>query len=77
MSFSATSSFNAIMWLDYFPNRWKIFHIVVVSKPGKPEHKLFSYRSTDLLPALSKIFEKLLLIRLTPVLIGSNIIPEH
>jgi hypothetical protein len=36
-------------------------------KPGKPPNELTSYQSISLLPTVSKVFEKLLLKRLLPV----------
>ena len=71
------SIYNAILRLSYFPKQWKVAEIQIVPKPGKPMELLNSYRPISLLPILSKVFEKLLLSRLHPVLIQRHIIPDH
>uniref|UniRef100_A0A1B6KCY8 Reverse transcriptase domain-containing protein n=1 Tax=Graphocephala atropunctata TaxID=36148 RepID=A0A1B6KCY8_9HEMI len=69
--------FNAVLRLEYYPSQWKVANIVVIPKPGKPAHEVTSYRPISLLPLMSKVFEKLLLKRLKPVLIENDIIPHH
>jgi hypothetical protein len=51
----------------YFLAQWKVTHIILILKPGKPSKELTSYRPTSLLPIVSKVFEKLLLKRLLPM----------
>jgi hypothetical protein len=63
-----TQLFNAILFLDYFPTQWKVAQIILILKPGKPPHDLPSYRPISLLPIVSKLFEKLLLKRLLPLI---------
>lgn len=46
-------------------------------KQGKPATDVTSYRPISLLPILSKLFEKLLLKRLKPILDEKHIIPTH
>jgi len=46
-------------------------------KPGKPPEKVTSYIPISLLPSLSKLFEKLLLKRLKPIIEVKQLIPEH
>jgi hypothetical protein len=46
-------------------------------KPGKPATEVTSYRPISLLPVLSKLFEKLLLKRLKPIIEEKQIIPNH
>ena len=46
-------------------------------KPGKPLENATSYRPISLLPVLSKVFEKLFLIRLKPILASKALIPNH
>ena len=49
----------------------------MIPKPGKPVNVVTSYRPTSLLPILSKLFEKLFLKRLKPILEEKQIIPTH
>ena len=46
------------------------------TRKKKPE-EIQSYRPISLLPILSKVFEKLLLRRLTPILDTDKLIPDH
>lgn len=68
---------NAILRLEYFPFQWKIANIIVIHKPGKPSHLVSSYRPISLLPTTSKVFEKLLLKRLHPLIQENDILPNH
>ncbi len=52
-----TYIYNAAMRLSYFPKKWKISQIIMISKPGKDETLASSYRPISLLPTLSKLFE--------------------
>lgn len=72
-----TLIFNAMLRLEYFPNKWKIAEIILVPKPGKPTHEITSYRPISLLPVMSKVFEKLLLKRLTMFLDEEELIPSY
>jgi hypothetical protein len=49
----------------------------MIVKPGKNADDVTSYRPISLLPLLSKVFEKILLLRLTPIIEASNRIPPH
>ncbi|KAL1487554.1 hypothetical protein ABEB36_015773 [Hypothenemus hampei] len=49
----------------------------MISKPGKPPNEVTSYRPISLLPTISKLFEKILLKRLKPVIDNNKIIPDH
>lgn len=68
---------NAVIRLNYFPNQWKVAQIILLPKPGKELQNVASYRPISLLPVLSKIFEKLLLGRLLPIIEERNLIPSH
>jgi len=57
-----TYIYNAILRLSYFPLLWKFSHIVMFSKPNKPPASPGSYRPISLLPFLSKICERLILL---------------
>jgi len=46
-------------------------------KPGKNPENVKSYRPISLLPILSKVFEKLLLFRLKPIIERKELIPNH
>jgi len=71
-----TYIFNAIFRLSYFPNSWKSAMIITIPKPGKPPDTPESYRPISLLPTLGKIFEKILLKRLTAIAIKQNALPD-
>jgi len=69
-----THLYNTALRLSYFPNTWKALIIINVLKPGKPQENPSSYRPISLFPILGKIFEKLLLSRLT--IFAVNKIPD-
>jgi len=71
-----TYIFNAILLLSYFPLQWKFSIIVVIPKPGKPPDSPTSYRPISLLPFFSKVLEKLILKRITPIISNSRIFPN-
>jgi len=48
----------------------------MIPKPNKPPEKVTSYGPISLLPALSKVFEKMLLKKLIPLVIMAKIIPD-
>lgn len=68
---------NAIFRIQYYPKLWKVSLICMIGKPGKPPTEPSSYRPISLLPVISKVFEKIFLSRLKPVLEENNIIPDH
>ena len=72
-----TFIYNSMLRLTYFPSQWKCAEIIMINKPNKPEENLTSYRPISLLPIFSKIFERIFLKRLLPVLEKNNIIPDH
>lgn len=72
-----TNVYNSILRLDYFPVKWKMAEFIMILKTGKPENNISSYRPISLLPIFSKIFEKIFVNRLLPVLERKNIIPNH
>jgi hypothetical protein len=63
-----TQTFNAAMLTGYFPAQWKVAKIVLHLKPGKPPNEPMFYRPIRLLPILSKVYGKLLLHRLLPII---------
>jgi len=62
--------------ISYFPLTWKFSKIILIQKPPKPKHLASSYRPISLLPTLAKIFEKILLKRIRPIISSHNIIPH-
>jgi hypothetical protein len=61
----------------YFPTQWKVAQIVLILKPRIPLNELTSYRPISLLPIIPKVFEKLLLKRLLPIVEINRLIPNH
>lgn len=49
----------------------------MIPKPGKSPHEATSYRPISLLPIMSKLFEKLLLKRMQPIIERKSLIPNH
>ena len=72
-----TQIYNAIIRTEYFPCQWKVGQIIMIAKPGKTPEDITSYRPISLLPIISKILEKILLQRLTPIIEKSKLIPSH
>jgi hypothetical protein len=62
-----TQVFNAVLLKGYLPAQWKVAQIILILKPGKPPNELTSHQPISFLPIASKVFEKLLLKRLLPV----------
>jgi hypothetical protein len=72
-----TQLFNAVLLYGYFPAQWKVAQIILIPKPGKPPHAPSSYRPISLLPIAFKVFEKLLLNRLLPLVEHGKVLPTH
>ncbi|CAH2086206.1 unnamed protein product [Euphydryas editha] len=49
----------------------------MIHKHGKPPEEVTSYRPISLLPVLSKMFERILLSRILPILNENQVIPKH
>jgi hypothetical protein len=67
----------AALRLKYVPSYWKTAEVFMIPKPRKPATEVTSYRPISLLPVLSKLLEKLLLKKFTPILDEKQIIPTH
>jgi hypothetical protein len=65
------------MLIGYFPAQRKVAQMILILKPEKPPNELTSYRPISLLPIISKVFEKLLLKRLLPMVENNRLIPNH
>lgn len=72
-----TQLFNAISRCAHFPLQWKVSQIIMLPKPGKPPTDVTSYRPISLLPIVSKVYEKLFLIKLRPIINSKQLIPNH
>jgi hypothetical protein len=62
-----TQLFNAVLFKGYFLAQWKVAQIILILKLGKTLNELTSYWPISVLPIVSKVFEKLLLKRLLPM----------
>jgi hypothetical protein len=72
-----THLINAAFGLKHVPDAWKMGKVLMIPKQGKPLNEVTSYRPISLLPIISKLFEKLLLKRLKPLIESKNLIPSH
>lgn len=68
---------NVAFRLRRIPDAWKMAEVIMIPKPGKSLNETASYRPISLLPIVSKLFEKLLLKRLKPIIEIKNLIPAH
>jgi len=68
---------NAAFLLQYVPSYWKAAEVIMIPKPGQSATEITSYRPISLLPALSKLFEKLLLKTLKPILDEKQIVTHQ
>ena len=72
-----TILFNAIVRTSHIPSQWKVAQIIMISKSGKPPNGVTSYWPISLLPIMTKLFEKLLLVRLKTPVSEDKLIPDH
>lgn len=72
-----TNILNASFRLRFVPGVWKVAEVIMLLKPGKEPHEVASYRPISLLPVLSKLFERILLSRLKPIIERKQLIPNH
>jgi hypothetical protein len=72
-----THFINAAFRLKHVPDAWKMAEVIMIPKQGKPPNGVKSYRPISLLSIISKLFEKLLLKRLKPLIESKNLIPSH
>ena len=72
-----THLFNSAIRQRYVPRLWKCAEVIMIQKPGKDAHDVKGYRPISLLPVVSKLFEKLILKRLKPIIEEHNLIPSH
>jgi hypothetical protein len=72
-----THLMNAAFRLKHVPDAWKMAEVIMITKQGKLPNEVTSYRPVSLLPIISKLFEKLLMKRLKPLIESKNLIPSH
>lgn len=65
---------NTCLKLNFFPTPWKISEVIFFYKKGRNSKDPKSYRPISLLPAISKIFEKILKYRINNELETKNLI---
>ena len=58
------SCFTSCLRGGHFPRDWKEARLVLIKKPGKPDHSPSSYRPICLLNEAGKLFERVLVHRL-------------
>jgi len=68
---------NAITRLEHWPKPLKQAKVIMILKPGKNPTDIASYRPISLLPVISKILEKLLLLRLSNEMSPQSWIPSN
>lgn len=68
---------NAILRLRHFPARWKTANVILIPKPNKDHTIPSNYRPISLLPAMSKVVEKIILSRLKTHSEELRVIPDE
>ena len=64
--------YNSCLKTGYFPMAWKQAKVIMLPKPGKDLTKPTSYRPISLLPAIGKVFERIIASRLSTFLEKAN-----
>ena len=65
---------NFCMLIGYFPKQWRDAKVIMLQKPGKDHTSPKNYRPISLLPAISKVFERLISMRLVEFLEQNNLL---
>lgn len=68
--------YNILISVGYFPRQWKRARIKMILKPRRDRNYSKNYRPISLLPALGKLFEKLIKRALDEDCASLNLIPE-
>ena len=68
---------DAIIRIKYWPLQLTFAQLILIPKPGKPQHEVSSYRRISVLPQLSKILEKLIIKRIHGEKLLDEILPDH
>ncbi|VVC38762.1 Reverse transcriptase domain [Cinara cedri] len=61
----------------YVPKQWKRTQVIMIFKLGKPPEQVTSYRPISFHPSILKLFKKVLLKRLKPLIEERQLILEH
>jgi hypothetical protein len=72
-----TTLINAFIRLNYIPDAMKTAEGIMIPKPGKNLSELESYRPISLPTIMSKLFEKLILKRLKPIVAKKHLVPTY
>ena len=75
--YTLSTLYNAIIRTSHIPSQWKLARIIMIPKSIKPPNKVTSYRLISLLTIMSKLFEKLLLVRMKTLVSADKLIPDH
>ena len=73
---SLTKIFNRAISNESFPSEWKQARVVPLHKKGS-RNLLNNYRPISILPALSKVFERILYEQLYDYFVGNNLLSHH
>lgn len=63
--------------MEYVRKQWKRAQVIMLLNSGKSSKLVTSYGPISFHPSISKLFEKLLLKRLKPLLEERQLLPEH
>lgn len=74
--FVLTHIFNMCLFFNYFPCSWKSAIVFPLLKPGKPASDPISYRPISLLSVIGKLFERLILIRISSFISLNSLYPD-
>lgn len=72
-----TKIINGILMTSHFPSAWKTAKIIIVPKPGKNISDINNIRPISLLSTLSKVLEKVILIKLQDFATKNNILIDQ
>jgi hypothetical protein len=72
-----TYLFNGCLRLSYFPTKWKHANVIPIPKPSKDLSNSSNHRPINLLNAVSKLLERVILKRFNEFLSDHNLLPNH
>ena len=68
---------NFCLLIGYFPKQWRDAKVIMLQKSGKDHTNPKNYRPISLLPAVSKVFERLICERLVEFLEQNNLLNKY